>query len=92
MPDGFFCDDDINFGRAGEVGFEPFDTDVSVAIDPRTGRAWGDHGTASEALEYALDHGDGDLCNMEAFLRCWREGDLEEWPEFYSWLNRAGVA
>jgi hypothetical protein len=33
-----------------------------------------------------LDHAD---CSTEVdtFLRAWREGDLDEWPEFYSWLR-----
>lgn len=85
MSDSLFCEDDFNFGHAGESGFEPFDADVSLVNDPRTGRPWGDHGTANQALEYALDH-EANFGDPEAFLRCWREGDLEEWPEFYVWL------
>lgn len=38
-------------------------------------------GTALEAINFALDSVDGPWEKME-FLRAWREGDLEEWPEF----------
>lgn len=62
-----------------------------ATIDPRTGRPWGDHGTASQALEWALDGGDSDLGNQIEFLRAWREGDaFDEWPEFYGWLASQG--
>ena len=55
-------------------------------IDERTGRPIGDHGTALQAIEYALNEiGD---CEGVDFLRAWREGDLGEWPEFYDWLKR----
>lgn len=56
--------------------------------DPRTGRPLGDHGTAVQAIDFALEH-----CNEwgpgegEDFLRHWREGSLDEWPEFYEWLK-----
>jgi hypothetical protein len=58
----------------------------AVPLDPRTGRPNGDHGTAVDALDFILDHAD---CSTEVdtFLRAWREGDLDEWPEFYSWLR-----
>lgn len=55
-------------------------------IDTRTGRPWGDHGTANDAVEYALD--EVDIVEEGDFLRAWREGDLEEWPEFYTWLAK----
>lgn len=55
-----------------------------MTIDKRTGRQVGDHGTCLQAINYALDHERDD---QVAFLRCWREGDLGEWPEFYVWLN-----
>jgi hypothetical protein len=59
-----------------------------IPIDPRTGRPFGDHGTGAQAIEFALDHTDHDLGNMEAFLIAWREGGaFEEWPEFYTWLK-----
>lgn len=70
------------------IGAATTPTFYNLTIDPRTGRTPGDHGTANQALEFALDHSDGDLGNMEAFLRAWREGDAaEEWPEFYDWLR-----
>lgn len=56
-------------------------------MDPRTGRPFGDHGTAVQAIDFALDIMRND--DPETFLRCWREGDLEEWPEFYAWLPKA---
>lgn len=54
------------------------------AIDPRTGRPAGDHGKASDAIAFALDVAD---LETPEFLRAWREGDLDEWPEFYAWLH-----
>lgn len=64
-------------------------------VDPRTGRTFGDHGSGSDAIEFALEDPkgviDGDLANMEAFLSDWREGGPhEEWPEFYQWLREVG--
>ena len=53
-------------------------------IDPRTNRPLGNHGTALQAITWALDHEDG---NVDDFLRAWRIGDLEEWPDYYEWLN-----
>lgn len=45
-----------------------------------------DHGTAEQAIEWALDHNLlGDL-EAGAFLRHWREGWLDEWPEYQAWL------
>lgn len=60
-------------------------------IDPRTNRPLGDHGTANDAIEFAMDV----LPNLtngcpeaDTFLRAWREGDaFDEWPEFYEWLG-----
>jgi hypothetical protein len=54
-----------------------------VGDDPRTGRPCGDHGTAEQAIRYALDHA-GNEC--QEFLQAWNEGALDEWPEFYPWL------
>lgn len=56
------------------------------SIDPRTGRPYGDHGTANQAIEFTLDNINAAGCEVE-FLRAWREGDLVEWPEFYTWLK-----
>lgn len=55
-------------------------------IDPRTGRPWGDHGSAHLAIEYVLSPGVDLGCPAEDFLGRWREGCLDEWPEFYDWL------
>lgn len=53
-------------------------------IDPSTGRPFGDHGEAQDAIDFVLD----ELRDFtDTFLRCWREGDLREWPEFYLWLD-----
>jgi hypothetical protein len=59
--------------------------DDASGLDPRTGRPWGDHGTGSQAVEYAFSELDGDFDAIE-FLRSWREADLEEYPDFYGWL------
>jgi len=55
-----------------------------MPADPRTGRAIGDHGTANQAIEYAVHHAD----EPDAFLRGWQQGDLDEWPEYYAWLTQ----
>lgn len=52
--------------------------------DPRTGRPWGDHGTAMQAINFAFDQLS---VERDTFLKSWREGDLDEWPEFYEWLR-----
>lgn len=62
---------------------------MSAAIDPRTGRPLGDHGTAVDAINFAVDEVPfGECPEPDTFLRAWREGDLEEWPEFYEWLAK----
>ena len=55
-------------------------------LDPRTGRPLGNHGTADQAIDFALDF---NRCEEpDTFLRIWREGGTwEEWPEFYEWLR-----
>jgi hypothetical protein len=60
---------------------------MATPIDPRTDRPNGDHGTANDAINYTLSGADLG-CPAEDFLRCWREGDLDEWPEFYAWLRK----
>jgi hypothetical protein len=56
-------------------------------FDPNTGRPFGDHGTAAQALEWALNHY-GDQFEGLDFLRAWQTGEAwEEWPEFYEWLE-----
>lgn len=57
-------------------------------IDPHTRRPFGDHGDANDAIEWALDH--APAFDEVSFLRCWREGNLGEWPEFYAWLKENG--
>jgi hypothetical protein len=55
-------------------------------IDPNTGRPCGDHGTAQNALDYALDVIE-DWAEMVDFLTAWRDGAaFEDWPEYYDWL------
>lgn len=62
-------------------------------IDPRTGFPVGFHGGYSHAVDYALDadRHESDPANQLAFLQCWREGNLDEWPEYYDWLRSIGV-
>ncbi len=56
-------------------------------IDPNTGRPLGDHGKASDAIDYALDVLDF-IDDPIQFLIDWRDGSaVEEWPEFYDWLK-----
>lgn len=56
--------------------------------DPNTGRPFGDHGSAEQALHWISENGDGDPANDQEFLRAWRDGEAwEEWPEFYKWLS-----
>ena len=56
-------------------------------LDERTGFAVGFHGGYSHAVDYALDHMEQDPGNQVDFLRAWREGNLEEWPEYYEHLH-----
>lgn len=55
-----------------------------IPIDASTGRPNGDHGTAMDAINFALDTSNG--LEADDFLRAWREGDLAEYPDFYEWL------
>jgi hypothetical protein len=49
----------------------------------------GDHGTAQQAIEYAICYHDPDMLGQEReFLQAWQTGDLSEWPEFYDWLGK----
>lgn len=54
-------------------------------IDRRTGRPFGDHGTALRALQFAFDKLHDDVERMD-FLREWWHGG-PEYPEFYAWLK-----
>lgn len=60
---------------------------MATKIDLTTGRPLGNHGTAEQAIEYALHH--AGVCSMEieTFLRQWEQGNLDEWPEYYIWLD-----
>jgi hypothetical protein len=51
------------------------------------------YGDAGDALDFALDH-INDAYERTDFLEGWREGDVSEWPEFFSWLHiqRTGAA
>jgi hypothetical protein len=59
---------------------------VKQELDPRTGRPFGDHGTGSQAIEWALYiNRDG---QVEEFLGEWFVGAAaDEWPDYYEWLN-----
>ena len=56
-----------------------------------------DHGTAQDAIDFVLDGfytfdkvpGYG---KAELFLENWRDGALDEWPEFYPWLDERKIA
>lgn len=45
-----------------------------------------DHGTHAQAIEFLLYHRQAPGEEYE-FLKAWNEGDLDEWPEFYEWLD-----
>jgi hypothetical protein len=48
-------------------------------------RPAGDHGTGIQAIEFALEI--DDHYDMRYFLQGWNEGSLDEWPEYYEWLE-----
>lgn len=57
-----------------------------VELDPRTGRPYVDHGTALQAMQFAIDC--RDICGEEKeFISAWLEGNLEDFPEFYDYLR-----
>ena len=48
---------------------------------PRT-----NHGTANQAVEWVVNvNRDG---QERESLSCWQQGNLDEWPEFYVWLDK----
>lgn len=52
-------------------------------------RPVGDHGTAQDAIDFVLDgRAEFPPGEVELFLNAWRTGELEEWPEFYTWLTK----
>jgi hypothetical protein len=59
------------------------------ALDSRTGRPLGDHGTAQDAIDFVLDSStEFDPGEARLFMEAWREGNAaDEWPEFYTWLK-----
>jgi hypothetical protein len=56
-------------------------------LDENTGFPVGFHGGHSHAVDYMLDRMEADPGNQVEFLRAWREGNLEEWPEYYEHLH-----
>ncbi|WP_404480018.1 hypothetical protein [Novosphingobium sp. BL-52-GroH] len=55
--------------------------------DPATGRPFGDHGTAAQALHWALNVYEDPSGGLD-FLQEWQQGGAwEEWFEFYEWLE-----
>lgn len=46
----------------------------------------GDHGTAQDAIDFILDS--PEPWSASEFLPRWREGNLDEWPEFYEFLAK----
>lgn len=65
---------------------------TKISLDPRTGRQYGDHGSAADAVDFLLDSHQAPGEETE-FLKSWRQGSLDEWPEFYEWLaKREAVA
>lgn len=71
------------------------DGDISTASEAASlagvvARAPDDHGTHAEALLFALDVHEDTLQTHE-FLQAWSHGSLEEWPEFYEWLDKHRV-
>lgn len=45
------------------------------------------NGDAGDALDWALDHIEGPECDRIVFLEAWREGRLDEWPDYHRWLK-----
>jgi hypothetical protein len=50
-------------------------------------RAPGDHGTHEEIVTFALDVHDDQMQTYE-LLHGWSHGSLDDWPEYYEWLDR----
>jgi len=51
-----------------------------------TNASTSEHGDYADAIEFALHHND-DICQTYEFLKAWSEGALDEWPDFYIWLD-----
>jgi hypothetical protein len=56
-------------------------------IDPRTGFHIGYHGTHAHAIEYMLEVMESDPADQVEFIKGWRDGALDEFPEYYEWLR-----
>lgn len=57
-------------------------------LDPNTGRPPRDHGTAEQALEYAVERFSDDPGTFMSFLHHWNEGAaFEAFRPFYAWLK-----
>ena len=65
-------------------------TTISKRLAGSVTRAPGDYGTAGQAVDWVLDHSQASDAWAADFLRAWREGDLEDWPEFLNWLDAIG--
>lgn len=62
-------------------------------MDARTGRPFGDHGTANDAIDFALSKEGPSHVEIGDFLMDWNDGSsAEHWPEFYSWLAKREAA
>ena len=50
----------------------------------------GDHGTALQAIEFVLDLANHRIVagQEREFFNAWVQGDLDDWPEFYQWLEK----
>lgn len=65
-------------------------TPAEQAMDARRRERPGDHGEAMDAIDWTLDHCPDGGVEAYTFLKCWREGNLDEWPDYYFWLREAG--
>lgn len=63
---------------------------MSGELNQATGRPFGDHGTAQDAIDFLMAELDNTLDRGD-FIEDWTHGDLDAWPEFYDWLNRRAV-
>ncbi len=50
------------------------------------GEALANRGAAADAIDFVLDGPGTVYAEAGIFLKNWREGDLEDWPEYYAWL------
>lgn len=77
--------------RLLEIAEDVIEEYIEDNLNPDTGLTWGDHGTAQQALHWIMHVADDtDPYNTLDFLKCWEEGDLTDWPEYYTWLKDNG--